>query len=353
VALAGAHSYLETQSREESFQFWVGARRPAAPAQDGPRPSVGPAPTPQHGRHDLPTTTPPATTKTNRAATEAEEDASLAPLERMLKALVEKLFGVKIRVAFVPPTEAQPLDLPTGADCPRPAGEPEADGEPRQGWGLDYQLRETRTESERTDFSAQGVVRTADGQDLKFEVSLTMQREFTQQSEFRLRAGDALIDPLVLNFNGTAASLTDQRYAFDLNADGQNENVPFVKAGSAFLALDKNSDGKINNGRELFGPTTGNGFSELAQYDADGNAWIDESDPVYARLRLWSRDDAGKTQLTTLAEKGVGAIYLGSSSTPFTLKTDAQQTQGQIASTGVYLKEQGGVGLVQQVNLVA
>lgn len=350
VALSSAHSYFEQQTREESFQFWVGSRRPAAGAEDERRMSAAAPPAPERGRRDLPTA-PPATAKTKRAEAEAEEQ--LDPLDRMMKALVEKLFGVKIKIAFVPKTDGQPPELPTGSDCPRPAEEADPAAVQRQGWGLDYQLRETRTESEQTDFSAKGVVQTADGRRIKFDLSLTMQREFTEEYQFRLRAGDALIDPLVVNFNGTAAQLTDQRYAFDLNADGQDENIPFVKAGSAFLALDKNGDGKINNGRELFGPTTGNGFSELAQYDADGNSWIDENDPVYDRLRLWSLDDAGKTKLTSLAEKNVGAIYLGNTSTPFTLKTDAQETQGQIASTGIYLKEQGGVGLVQQVNLVA
>ena len=63
-------------------------------------------------------------------------------------------------------------------------------------------------------------------------------------------------------------------------------------------------------------------------------------------------EGAGTTKLTGLAENNVGAIYLGYASTPFTLKTDAQQTQGQIASTGIYLNAQQGAGLIQQVNLV-
>lgn len=214
-------------------------------------------------------------------------------------------------------------------------------------------MRETYTESEQTAFSAKGVVRTADGRDLKFELSLAMERTFTAENQISIKAGDALIDPLVLNFNGTAAQLTERRYAFDLNSDGKTEHIPFVKAGSAFLALDKNRDGKISNGSELFGPATGQGFEELAQYDADHNSWIDENDPIYERLRLLSLDDQGKMKLSGLAEKNVGAIYLGNTSTPFSLKTDEQQTLGQVASSGVYLHEQGGVGLIQQVNLVA
>lgn len=351
VALAGAHSYFEKRTSEETFQFWVGSRRPAAETEDERRLSAIAQSAPEREKRDLVTTASSATAKTSPVETEAADQ--LDPLVRMMKTLVEKLFGVKISITFVPQTDSQPPKLPTGEASALSLEEPAPPDVQRQGWGLDYQLRETRTESEQTDFSAKGVVRTADGQVIKFDLSLAMRREFTEEYQFRLRAGDALIDPLVLNFNGTAAQLTDQRYAFDLNADGQSENIPFVKAGSAFLALDKNSDGTINNGRELFGPATGNGFNELAQYDADGNSWIDENDPVYDRLRLLSLDGAGKMKLTSLAEKNVGAIYLGNVITPFTLKTDTQQTQGQIASTGIYLNAQHGVGLVQQVNVVA
>ena len=51
-----------------------------------------------------------------------------------------------------------------------------------------------------------------------------------------------------------------QRFAFDLNADGQAEQINFVAPGSGFLVFDRNQDGKVNNGSELFGPTTDNGF---------------------------------------------------------------------------------------------
>ena len=351
VALASTHSYSEQYSREESFQFWVGSRRPAAGAEAGPRPNELEPPPQARGRHNQASHAPPATTK-NQPSKLDPEDQLDAP-ERVMKSLLERLFGVRIRITPITMDDTDSPDLGNGGDCPPPTDEAPSEGVQRQGWGLDYQLRETRTESEAMAFSAKGVVRTADGKEIKFDLAMSMQRAFTEESQFSLKAGDALIDPLVVNYNGTAAQLTEQRYAFDLNADGQDENIAFTKAGSAFLALDKSGDGKINNGRELFGPTTGNGFNELAQYDADHNSWIDENDPVYGDLRLLSLDSAGKPILSTLAEKNVGAIYLGNSSTPFTLKTDAQQTQGQVASSGIYLNEQGGVGLVQQVNLVA
>lgn len=344
VALSSAHSYFEQSTREESLEFWVGDRRPPAEAEARSRPAPPAAP-PAHANAS-------ANASTKTSALEDDDDKTLDPVSLMLKKLIEQIFGVRIQIT--PKFDAAPSNncdfcLPT-ATASSGSGE---DGVQRQGWGLDYQLRETYTESEQLAFAAKGVVRTTDGRDIQFDLALKMQREFTESSEFRLRAGDALIDPLVLNFNGTAAQLTSQRYAFDLNADGKTEEIPFVKAGSAFLVLDKNGDGKVNDGSELFGPKTGQGFAELAQYDSDHNSWIDENDPIYNRLQLWSLDESGKPKLNSLAEKNVGAIYLGNASTPFTLKNEAQETQGQIAASGVFLKESGGAGLVQQVNLVA
>ena len=52
-------------------------------------------------------------------------------------------------------------------------------------------------------------------------------------------------------------------------------------SGSGFLALDKNGNGKIDDGSELFGTKSGDGFADLAEYDSDGNGWIDEKGRVY------------------------------------------------------------------------
>jgi hypothetical protein len=93
-----------------------------------------------------------------------------------------------------------------------------------------------------------------------------MSREFVQTTDVSLHARDAmLVDPLVINFSGTAAQLIDQTFAFDLDADGQEEEVPLVAGGSGVLVFDRNQDGKVNDGTELFGPTTGNAFTNLAK----------------------------------------------------------------------------------------
>src|SRR5690606_22817344 len=137
-----------------------------------------------------------------------------------------------------------------------------------------------------------------------------MARSYTESVSVSVRAGDQrLKDPLVLDFGGPAAALSDVRFDFDLDGDGRKEQLPLLR-GSGFLAFDRNANGRIDDGRELFGPASGDGFAELAQLD-DGNGWIDEADAAWSQLRLWSPDADGKGRLQTLNEAGVGAFYLG------------------------------------------
>ena len=180
-----------------------------------------------------------------------------------------------------------------------------------------------------------------------------MKREFFQESDLSIRKGDGVRkDPLVINFNGTATQLTDTKFSFDLDSDGNAEKISFVGAGSGFLALDKNGNGAIDNGSELFGTQSGNGFADLSAYDINGNNWIDENDAVYSKLQVWSKNAAGKNTLSTLAKLNIGALYLGNVATPFDLKNSANDLQGQVRSSGIYVREDGSAGTLQQVDLV-
>ena len=222
----------------------------------------------------------------------------------------------------------------------------------RQGWGMEYNSSETHYEREQMSFASEGVIRTTDGKEINFSVQLSMSREFMSQQNTQIRAGDAVkVDPLVINFNGKAPELTDTKFSFDLDSDGNKDQISFVGPNSGFLSLDLNNDGVINNGSELFGPNSGNGFAELAQYDEDGNNWIDENDSIYERLRIWTKDTEGKDTLFALGEKGVGAIFLGNIATPFEMKNTENMSNGQLRSSGIYVNENGSVGTVQQIDL--
>lgn len=222
------------------------------------------------------------------------------------------------------------------------------------GYSLIYQRQEHYQEQEKLQFKAEGIVRTQDGRELAFSSSLSMSRDYAEDSNIVIRGGDAKkVDPLVINFDGKGAQLSQTRFKFDLDNDGTEEQIASLRSGSGFLALDRNGDGIINNGSELFGPGSGQGFAELAKFDEDGNHFIDEGDSIYNKLRIWSFNEDGSSQLVALGDKQIGAIFLGHVTSPFQLKDDKNQSLGEVANSGIYLKENGEAGAVQEINLTA
>jgi hypothetical protein len=189
--------------------------------------------------------------------------------------LAEILSGKKLRILDISEYQGDKEEAATSE------GNADAAQVQRQGWGISYDKTDSHFENESVSFVAAGIIKTSDNKEIKFALELDMQREYASYESFSFRAGDAkLTDPLVINFNGTAAELSDVRFSFDLDADGFEEDMPLLKPGSGYLVFDINNDGLVNNGSELFGPKTGNGFNELAVQDIDANNWIDENDPV-------------------------------------------------------------------------
>ncbi|HWQ71840.1 MAG TPA: hypothetical protein VN370_05905 [Desulfitobacteriaceae bacterium] len=220
------------------------------------------------------------------------------------------------------------------------------------GWGVEITYHELRQETEQTSFSTEGIIKTQDGQSIAVSMSLQMRRSTTIEVTLSYKAGDAVKDPLVVNYSGGTADLTSEKYDFDLDSNGVTEKISFVRSGGGFLALDKNSDGVINDGRELFGAATGQGFKELAEYDSDDNNWIDENDLIFNNLRIWTKDQNGKDHLYDLGSLGIGAICLDNIDTPFSLLNQDNETDGYVRTTGIFLKENGQAGTVQQLDLV-
>ncbi len=170
--------------------------------------------------------------------------------------------------------------------------------------GMQYSAEQVRYEYARVDFAMKGQATTADGRTLSFDIELSMSREFFEQSGFAMSAFYAdpnVQDPLMIQLSGMP-SLSENKISFDLDMDGTLDQISFAGKGGGFLALDKNDNGIIDDGSELFGPKTGNGFEELAEYDSDSNGWIDENDPIFNRLRVWTKDQNGKDTLMALVD---------------------------------------------------
>jgi len=358
--MASQHSYSKQVSSSETLRAWVGDQRPdfeamgngASNTMSSARASISEAArvalaagSSQHQD----TRTPETIVEEVEPANSLEDDPTTDPKLKLLMRIVEALTGKKVEV--MSPSEISKME---GVDSKLTEARPHssADDTRPQGWCVEYDYHEEIHEGEKTSFTASGEIRTADGTQITFDLSLHMSREFLQESSISFRAGDAVRkDPLVINFDGNAAELSDMKFDFDIDADGQVDRISFVGPSSGFLALDKNGNGRIDDGSELFGAFTGDGFAELAAYDTDGNGWIDENDGVFSQLRTWTRDESGATHLNTLAERYIGALYLGKTATPFDLKDGQNRQHGQVLSTGVYLSESGVAGTIQQLDL--
>lgn len=264
---------------------------------------------------------------------------------QIIRAILESLTGEKMEL----------LDGKALESSSHNSNNPLSENAPSNAVAVDYRRYEIYTEHEKTNFYAAGKVLTEDGVEINFNLSLSMERSFHFQSAERITMGNTayLTDPLVINLNAPSSALQRGTFAFDLNADGEKENIHVLNQGSGFLVLDKNEDGKINDGTEMFGTKSGNGFLDLAQYDEDQNGWIDENDSIYEKLGVWSPDESGNGVIQSLKYFGVGAIALNYANTEFALKNEENALAGKVRATGVFLKENGEVGTMQQVDLKA
>lgn len=190
---------------------------------------------------------------------------------------------------------------------------------------------------------------TSDGREINFLLELDYQRQFTSEQVNQFIGERNLIDPLMINVNGGPVALSDIAFEFDINADGQTDRIFQTEQGTGFLAFDKNANGTIDDGTELFGPQSGSGYWELAQLDSDNNGWIDENDADYANLSFMTLSANGQ-QLQSLTEAGIGAIYLGSTEFNMDLFTREGDFQGQTQRSGFALSEQGAVLHVQDMH---
>ena len=149
-------------------------------------------------------------------------------------------------------------------------------------------------------YSSQGIIRTSDGKETAFDLTMNLSRSFASQETFSLQLGAAKVDPLVINLDVPSAGLSGLKIRFDL--------------------------------------------------DSDGNNWIDEADAVFQRLPVWTKDEFGNDHLLAIAEAGVGAIYLGHIDTGFIYKDSSNASLAELAKTGIFLRESGAASTIQHID---
>jgi VCBS repeat-containing protein len=131
-------------------------------------------------------------------------------------------------------------------------------------------------------------------------------------------------DPIILDLDGDGletVGLASSVY-FDHDGDGVLTKTGWAGKDDALLVWDRNANGTIDTGAELFGDFTvlpngtlaPNGFAALAALDANGDGILDASDPAFAELKLWRDADqngaTGAGELITLADAGIVSLNL-------------------------------------------
>lgn len=185
---------------------------------------------------------------------------------------------------------------------------------------------------------------------VNFEASISVLR--TSASVSGSGSGEDQVqegDPLVLDLAGDGIDLrsVDDGVRFDLTGEGRRVRSAFVQGDDALLYVDRNQDGRLTDGNELFGDQRGDahGFDALARHDADANGWIDAADPIFEALRLFQdRNGDGETSAAesrTLPQAGI--LRLGLGWTPVAQRAGAG---GRLVGAATYQHADGRTGLL-------
>lgn len=292
--------------------------------------------------------------------TNNNDDEGLDAKTAQLKMLVEQLAGHEITLSktshYVSPQSGAGKSG-TGSNSDSSNNAQAQQTPPLQTTKADliYQYQESYLEQEAGKFSAQGQFITDTGETITIAMSHYSERQFYIENRVEMKVSEVEVtDPLVLNLgnqNHFGLNLTQDKVDFDIDSDGKNDNIHFATGTSGFLAIDTNKNGKIDDGSELFGALTGDGFSELAKFDKDGNQFIDEGDDVFSKLKFYQKDAQGNDVIIPISELGIGALYLGNTATPFDVKDGDNQLQASVRASSFFLFEYGRSGTLQQIDL--
>ncbi|WP_370386138.1 hypothetical protein ABW387_17165 [Snodgrassella alvi] len=173
-----------------------------------------------------------------------------------------------------------------------------------------------------------------DGKDLIINDGLTVKNFKNGDLNIRLREEDdtrpdirdamSIRSPIIIDMNGDGVKTIAQgkHTYFDHDGNGFAENTGWVDSNDALLVLDRNQNGLIDDGKELFGSNTllssgkkaQNGFEALAEFDENRDGVIDAADSVWSRLQLWQDKNQNglvdEGELLSLSNTQITAIGL-------------------------------------------
>ena len=151
-------------------------------------------------------------------------------------------------------------------------------------------------------------------------------------------------DPLILDLDGNGIDITSLKdgQLFDIDGDGTLDQTAWIKGADALLALDRNGDGEINDGRELFGDQHGakDGFAELSKFDDNLDGLIDQQDGIFSSLVLLRADGSQQG----LADAGIKSISLA-----MVTPIDKRLIGGDLVAQSKFERDDGSTGHIGEV----
>ncbi|MFT5756766.1 MAG: hypothetical protein ACI9LM_001487 [Alteromonadaceae bacterium] len=276
-------------------------------------------------------------------------DRPLTGRVKMMKLILESTFGESIAlVSTNMSNKIKPVDIQDIPQDSSPANNEFPGVQIRLGQnsfmaGDRLTVEEWQIHQQELSYKMQGEF-DINGKQLSLDYSFTLAREKIKYTSFETTAA-ALKDPLIVQFGEQSLGEISGQESFDINQDHKMDNLPVFLGDVGYLVYDKNANNKADNGSELFGPTSGNGFNELAQLDENNNGFLDKEDSAYQKLYLWQPD---KNTWLSLADAGIEAINTDAIATPYTFYDKDDVVQAQLRNSSFAVSESGrGLGVHQ------
>lgn len=185
---------------------------------------------------------------------------------------------------------------------------------------------------------------------LNYNLRITSEHNSYRKIEISAKA---LKDPILVQFGSRGLGNIEGQKDFAINQDHTLDNLPIFSGDVGYLVYDKNNNQQADDGSELFGPKTGQGFVELAQLDSNKNGFIDLDDQYFEQLYIWQPSDSNNQteQWLSLKDAKIQAISLSSISTPFDFYDQQGKIQAQLRQSSFAISEEGIGRGVHQVDV--
>jgi Ca2+-binding RTX toxin-like protein len=168
-------------------------------------------------------------------------------------------------------------------------------------------------------------------------------------------------DPLVLDLDGNGVNTvgTNLNIHFDNDGDGNKEQTGWISDSDGFVVIDKNSNGTIDDGTELFGSNTilsdgttaQDGYQALKEYDINLDGKIDIHDDVFSQLKIWNDINyngvSEEGELSSLSELGIKSISVNGESS-----NQIDQNGNKTVKTGEFEFENGVIGISNSLDFL-